>query len=206
VAERCYSVFFWSLPALPEKASCSHAGKEAAFPAAALPTDVEPLVRKDVDGSGLSCGFQMQKSYMRRSYMQKSYMVACGLVLALAVAGCSGPKGDKGDKGQKGDQGDAGPTGPAGPQGPQGPAGKNGENGVSPPAQFRVVRASPDGVVSKPALCGTDEVMVSATCLSKTGAVNQSPKTLSDTGAACDPRPGESEIPDVVILCEKRQQ
>jgi hypothetical protein len=200
VAERCYSVFFWRVTALPEKASGT-AGNDAALPAAALPTDVEPLVRKDVGGTGLSCGFQMQKSYM-----QKSYMIACGLAVALALAGCSGPKGDKGDKGQKGEQGDAGPTGPAGPQGPQGPAGKNGENGVSPPAQFRVVRASPDGVVSRPALCGTDEVMVSATCLSKTGAVNQYPKTLSDTGAACDPRPGESEIPDVVILCEKRQQ
>jgi len=138
--------------------------------------------------------------------MQKSYVIAFGMVLALAVAGCSGPKGDKGDKGAKGDPGDAGPAGPTGPQGPQGVAGKNGENGVSPPPQFRVVRASADGVVSKPAMCGTDEVMVSATCLSKTGTVNQAPKTLSDTGAACDPRPGESDIPDVVILCAKRQQ
>jgi hypothetical protein len=77
---------------------------------------------------------------------------------------------------------------------------------VTPPPQFRVVRGSADGVVSKPALCGTDEVMVSATCLSRTGAVNQAAKTLSDTGAACDPRPGESEIPDVVILCAKRDQ
>jgi hypothetical protein len=138
--------------------------------------------------------------------MQKSYVIAFGMVLALAVAGCSGPKGDKGDKGAKGDPGDAGPAGPTGPQGPQGVAGKNGENGVSPPPQFRVVRASADGVVSKLAMCGTDEVMVSATCLSKTGTVNQAPKTLSDTGAACDPRPGESDIPDVVILCAKRQQ
>jgi hypothetical protein len=138
--------------------------------------------------------------------MPKSYMVACGLVLALAVAGCSGPKGDKGDRGEKGDQGDAGPAGPAGPTGAQGPTGKDGKDGVTSPPQFRVVRASADGVVSKPALCGTDEVMVSATCLSRTGSVNQAPKTLSDTGAACDPRPGESEIPDVVILCAKRDQ
>ena len=148
----------------------------------------------------------MQKSYMQTSRLQKSCMIACGLALALAVAGCSGPKGDKGDKGEKGDAGDAGPAGPAGPQGPQGAAGKNGENGVSPPPQFRVVRASADGVVSKPAICGTDEVMVSATCLSRTGSANQAPKTLSDTGAACEPRPGESDIPDVVILCEKRSQ
>jgi hypothetical protein len=88
----------------------------------------------------------------------------------------------------------------------QGPTGKDGANGVTPPPQFRVVRGSAEGVVSKPALCGSDEVMVSATCLSRTGSVNQAPKTLSDTGAACDPRPGESEIPDVVILCQKRDQ
>src|SRR5665213_829605 len=138
--------------------------------------------------------------------MQKSYVIAFGMVLALAVAGCSGPKGDKGDKGAKGDPGDAGPAGPTGPQGPQGVAGKNGENGVSPPPQFRVVRASADGVVSKPAMCGIEEVMVSATCLSKTGSVNQAAKTLGDSGAACDPRPGQSDIPDVVILCEKRPQ
>jgi hypothetical protein len=133
-------------------------------------------------------------------------MVACSLVVALAVAGCSGPKGDKGDRGEKGDQGDAGPAGPAGPIGAQGPAGKDGANGVTPPPQFRVVRGSAEGVVSKPALCGSDEVMVSATCLSRIGSANQAPKTLSDTGATCDPRPGESEIPDVVILCQKRDQ
>ena len=138
--------------------------------------------------------------------MPKSYMVACGLVVALAVAGCSGPKGDKGDRGEKGDQGDAGSAGPAGPTGAQGPTGKDGKDGVTSPPQFRVVRASADGVVSKPALCGTDEVMVSATCLSRTASGNQAPKTLNDTGAACDPRPGESEIPDVVILCAKRDQ
>jgi hypothetical protein len=143
---------------------------------------------------------------MQKRDTRRSQVMACGLVLALAVAGCSGPKGDKGDKGAKGEAGAGGPAGPAGPQGPQGPAGKNGENGVSPPPQFRVVRAAAAGVVSKPALCGTDEVLVSATCLSRTGAVNQAPKTLSDTGAACEPRPGESEIPDVVIVCEKRQQ
>ena len=143
---------------------------------------------------------------MQKHDMRRSYMIACGLAVALAVAGCSGPKGDKGDKGEKGEAGDAGPPGQPGPQGPQGATGKNGENGVSPPPQFRVVRAAAEGVVSKPAMCGTDEVLVSATCLSRTGAVNQTPKTLSDTGASCEPRPGESDIPDVVILCAKRSQ
>lgn len=138
--------------------------------------------------------------------MKKPFVIALSLFVALSVAGCSGPKGDKGDKGEKGDPGMAGPAGPAGPQGPQGAAGKNGENGVSPPPQFRVVRSSPDGGVSRPAMCGIDEVLVSATCLSKTGSADQAPKTLGDSGAACDPRPGQSEVPSVVILCGKREQ
>jgi hypothetical protein len=54
-------------------------------------------------------------------------------------------------------------------------------------------------------MCGSGEVMVSATCLSKSGAVNTTPKTITDTGAACDPKPGQSEIPQAVILCAKRQ-
>src|ERR1700721_4282550 len=98
---------------------------------------------------------------MPKSYMQRAYLVACGLVLALAVAGCSGPKGDKGDKGEKGDQGDAGPAGPAGPIGAQGPAGEDGKDGVTPPPQFRVVGGSAEGGVCKPALVGTAEAMFS---------------------------------------------
>jgi hypothetical protein len=145
----------------------------------------------------------LQVTQEAKPHMPRSFMVAWGLVLALAVAGCSGPKGDKGDKGEKGDPGAAGAAGPAGAQGP---AGKDGKDGITPPPQFRVVRGSAQGVVSNPANCGTDEVMVSATCLSKTGSVNQAPKTLGTTGAVCDPRPNESEIPDVVILCEKQKQ
>jgi hypothetical protein len=136
--------------------------------------------------------------------MRNSFLVVGSLALILAVAGCSGPKGDKGDKGEKGDPGPSGPAGSPGPQGPQGPPGKNGENGVSPPPQFRVVRSSSDGGVSRPAMCGIDEVMVSATCLSKTGSVNQAPKTITDSGAACDPRPGQSDVPEAVVLCAKR--
>jgi hypothetical protein len=147
-----------------------------------------------VEGTVLMGGFRMRKSFT----------VVCGLAVALALAGCSGPKGDKGDKGEKGDPGAAGPAGPPGPQGPQGPAGKNGENGTSPPPQFRVVRSSSEGSVSRSAMCGIDEVMVSATCISKTGSADQAPKTFNDTGAACDPRPGQSDVPDVVILCAKR--
>jgi len=135
--------------------------------------------------------------------MKKSLMVACSLLFALSVAGCSGPKGDKGDKGEKGDPGPAGAEGPPGPQGPIGPSGKDGQNGVSPPPQFRVVRSSSDGGVS---MCGIDEVMVSATCFSKIGSADQAPKTIGDSGAACEPRPGQSDVPNVVILCAKREQ
>ena len=60
--------------------------------------------------------------------------------------------------------------------------------------------------VSRPAMCGIDEMMVSATCISRTGSADQAPKTIGDTGASCDPRPGQSDIPDVVILCGKRTQ
>jgi hypothetical protein len=130
--------------------------------------------------------------------------LALSLVLVLAIAGCSGPKGDKGDNGAKGDPGAAGADGPPGPQGPQGPAGKNGENAVSPPPQFRVVRSTSEGGFSRPAMCGSDEVMVSATCLSPAGSASTTPKTISDTGAACDPKPGQSDIPQAVVLCAKR--
>ena len=135
--------------------------------------------------------------------MQNSFLLAASLALtlALAVVGCSGPKGDKGEKG---DPGPSGPAGATGPQGAPGFPGKNGENGVSPPPQFRVVRSSSDGGVSRPAMCSVDEVMVSATCLSKVGSVNQPPKTITDSGAACDPRPGQSDVPETVVLCAKR--
>ena len=119
------------------------------------------------------------------------------LMLTLAVAGCSGPKGEKGDKGDKGDPGQNGVPGPPGPAGPQGPPGKD---GVSPPPQFRVVRSSVEDGLAKPAMCAADEVMVSATCLSKIGSVNETPRTIGDSGALCEP----TETPEAVILCAKR--
>jgi Collagen triple helix repeat (20 copies) len=135
--------------------------------------------------------------------MKKPFVVASGLALALALAACSGPKGDKGDKG---DTGQAGQSGAAGKQGDPGPPGKDGRDGVSPPAQFRVVRSATDGAMAKPAMCGIDEVMVSATCLSKTGSVNETPKTIGDNGASCDPQSGQTDAPQAVILCTRRDQ
>jgi hypothetical protein len=59
--------------------------------------------------------------------------------------------------------------------------------------------------MAKAAMCGIDEVMVSATCLSKTGSVNEAPKTIGDNGASCDPQSGQTEPPAAVILCTKRE-
>lgn len=129
--------------------------------------------------------------------MRKSIFVFVILSSALALSAC----GMKGDKGDKGDRGDAGPPGP---QGPAGPPGKDGRDGVSPPPQFRVVRGGLDGGISKPAMCAPEEVMVSATCMVSSGDIAQTPRTLGDNGAGCDVRPGQSNPPQVVILCAKR--
>jgi Collagen triple helix repeat (20 copies) len=133
--------------------------------------------------------------------MQKSIVVVLGLALALVVTGCSGPKGDKGDKGDKGEAGAAGSPGAAGPQGPAGPAGKD---GLSPPPQFRVVRSTSDSGIAKEAMCAVEEVMVSATCMSKLGSTNQPAKTIGDNGATCEAQPGQADTPTAVILCAKR--
>jgi Collagen triple helix repeat (20 copies) len=133
--------------------------------------------------------------------MQKSLIVAGSLVLALVVSGCSGPKGDKGDKG---DTGETGQAGSPGPQGPPGKTGKDGKDGVSPPAAFRVVRSTTDGAMTNAAICAVDEVMVTATCMSKTGSVSQSPKTIGENGASCEPQSGQTDSPTAVILCAKR--
>lgn len=54
-------------------------------------------------------------------------MMVTVLVLATAVAACSGKKGPTGPQGEQGPAGPEGPEGPAGPQGPQGPQGDPGE-------------------------------------------------------------------------------
>src|ERR1700742_3248145 len=135
--------------------------------------------------------------------MRKFVIVCVALSCALALGAC-GVKGDKGDKGDQGDAGPPGHTGAAGPQGPVGPPGKDGRDGISPPPQFRVVRGGLDGGIAKPAMCGTDEVMVSATCIVSSGDIAETPRTLGDTGASCDARPGQTNPPQTVILCAKR--
>ncbi len=132
--------------------------------------------------------------------MARAVVAGC-MTLALILAGCSGPKGDKGDKGEAGAQGTPGSPGP---QGPAGPPGKDGRDGVSPPAQFRVVRGAADGNMTKAAMCATDEVLVSATCISKLGSASQAAKTIGDLGAECEPQPSQTEPPQAVILCAKR--
>jgi|SRR5947209_2646925 len=136
--------------------------------------------------------------------MKQPTLLICVLASALALGGC-GVKGDKGDKGDKGEAGATGPAGPPGPQGVAGAPGKDGRDGTSPPMPFRVVRSERDGGISKPAMCGSDEMMVSATCIVKSGDDGLAPRTLGFTGASCDAKPGASDPPQAVIICMKQQ-
>src|ERR1700722_6808567 len=112
--------------------------------------------------------------------MNKPTLMMCVLLSALALSGC----GVKGDKGNKGEAARAAQAGPPGHQGLAGAPGKNGRDGVSPPLPFRIVRAAVDNGISKPALCGTDEIMISATCIVKAGEAAQSPRTMGESGAS----------------------
>jgi hypothetical protein len=136
--------------------------------------------------------------------MNQPTLLFCVLLSALALSGC-GIKGDKGDKGDKGEAGAMGASGPPGPEGVAGAPGKDGRDGVSPPLPFRVVRSEADGGISKPAMCGTNEVMISATCITKAGDAGLAPRTLGNNGASCDAKPGQSDPPEAVILCTKPQ-
>jgi len=136
--------------------------------------------------------------------MTQRTIVICALLSALALSGC-GVKGDKGDKGDRGEAGPMGPPGPVGPQGLAGPPGKDGRDGVSPPLPFRVVRGGVEGGISKPASCGTDEIMVSAICVVKAGEISEVPRTVGTNAASCDAKPGQSEPPQAVIICTKQQ-
>jgi Collagen triple helix repeat (20 copies) len=133
---------------------------------------------------------------------QRRFLVVV-VLSALALNGC-GAKGDQGDRGERGDSGSMGPAGPPGPQGLAGSPGKDGRDGISPSLPFRAVRSVFDGGISKPAMCSAEETMVSATCIVKAGDAAQAPRTLGDTAASCDARPGQSDPPQAVIICQKR--
>src|SRR5271157_2842220 len=75
--------------------------------------------------------------------------------------------------------------GPPGPQAPPAPSGKDAKDAGPPPPQFRVVRSSVDGGITRPAMCGTDEVVVSAICVAAAG--NDAMCTRSDS-RICDKR------------------
>jgi hypothetical protein len=53
-------------------------------------------------------------------------------------------------------------------------------------------------------MCGVDEVLVSATCIAPAATITSSPKVLGDNGASCEAAPGQSAVPQAVILCAKR--
>jgi hypothetical protein len=138
--------------------------------------------------------------------MKKELVLVAAISLALALGGCgmNGDKGDKGDKGDAGVNGTAGSPGPQGPPGPPGPPGKDAKaSGPSLP-QFRVVRSSADGSAAKPAMCETDEMVVSATCIPAAGSLSESPTLLGDRGASCTARVPRGSAPAAVILCAKR--
>ena len=135
--------------------------------------------------------------------MARSLVLLIALCSAVSLSGCGGTPPVKGDKGDKGDTGAAGAAGQQGQPGPPGPPGKNGKDAVAPP-QFRVVKSSNDGGVPKPALCGVDEVMVSATCVATAGSVTQAPTTLGTTGASCGQSAGQNEAPLAIVMCAKK--
>jgi hypothetical protein len=132
----------------------------------------------------------------------KYVLLAIAFCSAASLSGCGGAPA-KGEKGDKGDTGAAGAAGQQGQPGPPGPAGKDGKDAVAP-QQFRVVRSSNDAGVPKPALCGADEVMVSATCVVTAGSVAQAPTTLGTTGASCGQSSGQAEAPLAIVLCAKK--
>ena len=134
--------------------------------------------------------------------MARSLLPLFALCLAVNLSGCGGTP-IKGDKGDKGDTGAAGAPGQQGQPGPPGAPGKDGKDAVAPP-QFRVVRSSNDGGTPKPALCGVDEVMVSATCVVTTGSLTQAPTTLGTTGASCGQSAGQTEAPLAIVMCAKK--
>jgi hypothetical protein len=138
--------------------------------------------------------------------MKKELVLVAAISLALALGGCgmNGDKGDKGDKGDTGANGTAGSPGPQGPAGPPGPPGKDANAGESSIPQFRVVRSSADGSAAKPAMCETDEMVVSATCIPAAGSLSESPTLLGDRGASCTARVPRGPAPAAVILCAKR--
>jgi hypothetical protein len=69
-------------------------------------------------------------------------------------------------------------------------------SGLSDPAMMEVSRT--------PALCGVDEVMVSATCVVTAGSLTQAPTTVGTTGVSCGQSAGQSEAPLAIVLCAKR--
>ncbi|WP_159006140.1 hypothetical protein [Bradyrhizobium sp. S69] len=138
--------------------------------------------------------------------MKKELVLVTAISLALALGGC-GMNGDKGEKGDKGDKGDAGANGAAGSPGPQGPPGSPGKDAKASESslpQFRVVRSSTDSSAAKPAMCETDEMVVSATCIPAAGSLSESPTLLADKGASCTARVPRGPAPIAVILCVKR--
>jgi Collagen triple helix repeat (20 copies) len=125
-------------------------------------------------------------------------------VAAISLGGCfEGPKGDKGDPGV------AGPAGPQGEQGKAGPAGlpgKDGKDGIEGPAgpgsaiYAKSIGSETCGAVGCTSECGTDEIIVSITCLSNEGATLQPSIHRGGIWTASCPTPSTG----MILLCSKK--
>ena len=127
--------------------------------------------------------------------------------LALVLSGC----GVKGDKGDKGDRGEAGPGGTNRPgrtcRARNSLLARTVATAFHRRCRFPKWRASEARRRNfKVRDVRHQEVMISATCISKSAAMLAlAPRTLGDSGASCDAKPGQSDPPQAVILCTKPQ-
>jgi Collagen triple helix repeat (20 copies) len=137
-----------------------------------------------------------------RDHRLATLAVLC--VAAISLAGCfEGPKGDKGEPGA------AGPPGPQGEQGKAGPAGlpgKDGKDGIQGPAgpssavYVKSLDSNACGSVGCTSECGTDEIIASATCLSREGATLQPSIRAGGIWTASCPTPSTG----MVLLCSRK--
>ena len=158
----------------------------------------------------LGCSCQMRNSERLEGVCMHVKSIAVAIALSVCVAGCGqGPKGEPGaagPAGEKGEPGPAGPTGPPGPPGPQGaegPPGPPGPQGAQAPpwppgaaeSALRVVRSNCQAAACR-GECNEDEVLVTAYCGARRGAVT----VVNERTVTC-PR-GAANSP-LVLVCAK---
>jgi hypothetical protein len=124
--------------------------------------------------------------------------IAVAIALSICVASCGpGPKGEPGAVGPAGEKGEPGPAGPPGPQGAEGPPGPPGTAAASGGSEsaVRVTRSNCQAAACR-GECNDDEVLVTAYCGARRGAV-----TLVNERTVTCPR-GAATSP-LVVVCAK---